>query len=395
MSLYSMQEMFTKEALSQYWQGIACQVIGRQEATIKQWPFIYKMSPEGKSTLMSDAFGVMVEFLFWKRMSESELEEYMTYVLKFQDPETGFFICKELHNNARDELYIKWQTTYFVLKVMSMYGQQPQYPLKFLTPFAEHTYVVQWLENLDWNDSWLVSNNVMFLMFFLECHGSVLPDSQVIIERIFQWLNYFQDPITWFFGNNCSSYLLGSMCGSYHIYPSYMHHWKKIHHVEKIIDNTLSLQNSDGCFYYVKWCGACPDYDWVDILAKLTLLTDYRREDIVNALQKALRFLMWNQLPNGAFCEAKRDPDELKDVSRFPSLLQPWLLTKEFKYSWYEAMKYNIEDWDVRSNLIRPYTIAIILWTLYKIEWFGYDATPAHLWHPMDEIIAKNKTLYL
>jgi len=95
---------------------------------------------------------------------------------------------------------------------------------------------------------------------------------------------------------------------AYHWWALYFYDRHPIPCVERAIDTVLATQNASGGF----GCGvhnsdepikssACEDIDSIDPLARMMTQTDYRRTDIQCALERAMDWVVKNQMPDGGF----------------------------------------------------------------------------------------------
>ncbi len=76
---------------------------------------------------------------------------------------------------------------------------------------------------------------------------------------------------------------------------------RQLQNMEKIIEACLATQNRWGGFG-VSWnSNACEDIDSIDPAVRLSLMTDYRRDEIRESLEKALIWLIVNQNDDGGW----------------------------------------------------------------------------------------------
>jgi hypothetical protein len=91
------------------------------------------------------------------------------------------------------------------------------------------------------------------------------------------------------------------MAGAYHILIHYDYAGLTIINEKAIIDSTLSLVCRDGLFVYGGGGGSCEDMDAIDILVRLSLITDYRQAEVKMALLRAANMLSMGQCSDGGF----------------------------------------------------------------------------------------------
>ena len=80
-----------------------------------------------------------------------------------------------------------------------------------------------------------------------------------------------------------------------------MYDKRPIQYIDRIIDSCLATQNKLCGFGIPLNSSACEDIDSIDPLARFYLMTDYRSDDIREALEKALYWVLVNVNSDGGW----------------------------------------------------------------------------------------------
>ncbi len=206
-----------------------------------------------------------------------------------------------------------WHMTNHIYAALASLGGVAPKPLALLTPFyREEIKIEDWLAQRNWNLSWSVGNEVLnigtFLLYARDFHHE--PRAGKLITRLLDWLDKYQNPQTGYWGTDCTSPVgkRQAMCGAYHEYILYAYEGRPIPKLEKVIDATLSLQNTGGGFGCDGKSGACEDIDAAFIFANACYRTDYRRDDIYRSMAQVLPAILEHQNPDGGFVYLRGKP---------------------------------------------------------------------------------------
>ena len=280
----------------------------------------YKMSKSTDATLFSSCFAVFVRELYddLRNITQPQRQEWIDLINNSQDEKTGSFTEKRLKNQGlfstelgkdHDAGYVTWQLTTFCISALKALGGKIRYSFKFSNEWKNPDKIKSWLRNLDWkNDTWTAGNIAMFLGICLitDYEKNDNKRAKEALDAFFSWHDDFQDPKTGFWGTNHGAPIQIGLFGAMHQYLLYYHMDKSLKHMEKIIDYTLLFQERDGHFFPGSGGGGCEDYDAIDTLVNMYKRTDYRRNDIKQALQKALIATINTQGNDGGFLWARR-----------------------------------------------------------------------------------------
>lgn len=374
----------------------------------------FRIAPEAvQPTAMATSMAILVHELF-DLLPTEQSNAWLKELQTIQDPVSGLFIDPQLSVDDVEEVnnvnmdYITYQTSYFACAAFDALKAKPRHPLTFAIEVAQRQEIERWLDNLNWFEPWGASNWVMFLASALYAEWQWQHNETALsgVHTILDWLDSSQDSQTGFWGVAQDLPLDHAMAAAYHFLPYYFCLERKLHHIEKIIDNTLSLQADDGLFNPAGGGDSCLDVDAIDILVKCSLVTSHRAEDIKLALKRAYNGLVANQAEDGGFCRAKHRPFPPKSRKRVLAeifgidklLDRPYVVTSEvWHYSGWQAMPFDIRKTDLWSTWFRPFGLALIETRYpdnypYQHSWV-FRRLPALGWHN-SSLISQQSILY-
>ncbi len=347
----------------------------------------YRFTKSSGPTLLSTCFAVLTMELFdyIRNLTAEERSTFALNIRSCEDKTTGLFIDPQLRKedllkpDAHSWDYLSIQFTKFAVMALDALGEQITQRFEFLEPYRDAKYLIRWLEERNWKNPWLESNNIMFVGCLLLYEYIKIKDSKALemVYKLLDWHDRYQDPKTGFWGTNQGASLANAMAGAYHIYLIYHYLKRPIRYKEKIIDSTLSLQQKDGLFVAEGGGGSCEDLDAIDILVKLTIVTDYRKEDIKQALLKSLQVLMLGQNKDGGFSWKIKTKKGL--IGKFKDF------NRTAYYSDWTKMPFRLYRSDMWSTWFRPLATALIV-TAYPEDFgddvkFRFRRLPGLGWH--------------
>ena len=246
----------------------------------------------------------------WDTIDTGLSARWATQLKASQDSVTGLSgDCRMLGLDpavtAQGLVHDAWLTTDLVLDSLAGLGARSERPLTFTHAFKSGPAVHEWLYGLDWeapewsvgldwSHAWLANSaQVMLLASFLirEASRTDDPAFQVAVHTILDWLDDRQDPDSGFWGMSRGLHRIGNTIMAGHFAPLYLCVGRPLRYVERLIDTVLSLQQSNGLFAGPAGPTACATQVAVDLLVKLSRLTDYRAATIRAALTYACRAL--------------------------------------------------------------------------------------------------------
>lgn len=290
----------------------------------------YKMSKSTEATLFSSCFAVFVRELYGdlEHITSKQREEWIELIQNCQDRDMGFFIDPLLKKEGKnsetlgkehDWGYTTWQSTTFCISALKALGGAIRFPFIFLEEWKNPDTVTSWLDGLDWTrGTWTAGNLAMFLGICLitECEQNNDRKAKEGLNAFFNWHDRFQDSKTGFWGTDHGTPINIGLFGAMHQYLLYYFMNRPLKYKDKIVDNTLRIQQPDGLFSPTGGGDGCEDLDAVDTLVNMYKRINYRREDIKNALEKVLVATINLQGEDGGFFWAKRYRFGIKDWTK-------------------------------------------------------------------------------
>jgi len=325
---------------------------------------------------MSLCFAVLIKELYDALPNATERAEYGGALQSLQSPETGLFMDPALNPDDLEPAspgtqYLVHQTTYFALNALDALGFRPLYPLRFAESYLQPMVLEDWLQNLDWANPWRESNRIMFIatalytMWQWENEASAL----AVLHRLLDWLDAHQDSETGLWGVAEGASPLYAMAGAYHLLPFYFSLGRPARFCDKMVENVLSLQQSDGLFHPQGGGDSCLDVDAVGVLVWCSLAVPAEADRIRVALERTFEGLLANQSDEGGFCRARLRPHPPKTWKRRVAeffgldrlLHQPYRPCPQIMtYEGWKKMPFDIRQPDLWSTWFRSYGLAMI-----------------------------------
>ncbi|MFC2066190.1 hypothetical protein ACFLUO_03890 [Chloroflexota bacterium] len=196
--------------------------------------------------------------------------------------------------------------TLHALMTLGLYGKPAKKKLAYLEQFYGDGHLLAYLGQRDWsgrvdNTSNEIQNLGVMLQYARDYQGN--SRAKELMDILYEFLDSKQDPETGLYGSSFqtpSELSLACQTG-YHFWLLYFYDQRPISYMERIIDNLLKTQNILGG-YGTKWnSSACEDIDSIDLLVRLSRLTDYRRDDVQLSLQRALPAVLANLNGDGGW----------------------------------------------------------------------------------------------
>lgn len=361
--------------------------------------------------LLSQCFAVLCLELFdaLPAIPATDRARWRAQIAASYQGETGYFVEPQmspgdLPARGHNWQYVTWQSTMFARSALEALGDRSAYPAAFLEDLKSPDRIVSWLEERNWRNPWLESNNIMFAALFLLQEADALHGDAngAILEAMFRWLDDHQNPVTGYWDLGRGSSLLNAMAGAFHLYFLYLITGRRVQYPERILESTLSLQQPDGLFDPRGGGGACLDLDAVDILVKFSHLTDYRSEDVRTALGRAFAGILGNQNADGGFCEARRraiwQKSRKRRLAEFTGLdrllNRPWQgrPVEHISISGIKQLRHQVDASDLWATWFRSLALALVS-TRYPGEFiqgvnWRFKTTPTLGWHDMRPIVS-------
>ena len=271
---------------------------------------MYKYSPSTTTpVLYASTYAALTRHLYGEltELKEEPKEEWINYLLSHQSDD-GLFRDKAVANDiAETDDWWGWRhLTIHVLGALSALGCRANKQFVLLENLHPPGKVEEWLESFDWaHNADFASNAVQnigtMLQYARDFQGDSFADKSV--RRMMAWLDQLPDPGTGLWGDEFDNPKLLSkgVQAAYHILLLYFYDHRHIQYENKLIDSLLSTQNRLGGFGTRRSSSACEDIDSIDPLARLFHTSKYRRDEVKNALEHALPWVLTNMNLDGGF----------------------------------------------------------------------------------------------
>jgi len=297
-----------------------------------------------KPILYASLYAVLTRHLYNDLdLTKKQRKEWIEYIQSFQDDD-GLFKDPAVENEiAANSDWWGWRhLTLHAVMGLTALGAVAKKKFKFVEPFKDKDFTIKWLESRDWivdpaETSNQVQNYFAILQYARDFQGEDWADKT--LEIAYEWLNEKQDEKTGLWGMSFDSptELSNGVQTGYHIWLLYFYDKKPIQYTERIIDSILKTQNKFGGFGVPLNSSACEDIDSIDPLVRLSQITDYRKEDIKQALQRAIPWVLANMNEDGGFVFRRYEPfiygHSLMSSGRNESAMFPtWFRTLSLAY---------------------------------------------------------------
>lgn len=266
-------------------------------------------------TLMATSYVILsLELLNGLReLNDSQKEAIIYYLLSSTKPDGLFvdplFKIQDSLSEYHDLAYYQEETTTICQQALDALSAPPP-PLRDWD-FDQRVSdgIACYFDSLSWQDAWMDSNPVMFVLSQL-CHDAERHNKPRLLSHVdvaLDWLDAHQSPITGLWEGPHEVSLVNAMAATFHFTFFYLYRRRPIKYLERIIDSCLCLQQSHGLFSEGNAIGqTCLDYDAIDLLAKASAVTNYRLEDVKEAMRKAhLALLSLYNPEEGGFADSK------------------------------------------------------------------------------------------
>lgn len=244
-----------------------------------------------------------------QNLSQPQKETWGKYINSFQCEGDGLYRDPLLNNAiAESEDWWGWRhLSAHVVTALTALGAKPKYPFSFLNFIYEPGCAEKWIAALPWREKPdFVSNTVMNYGVLLQYERDFQGNTKAgyALEEIFAFLDRTQNPETGLWGKqpiHTPQELSVAVQTAYHLWNLYFYDGRPIQYQKHAIDSCLATQNWVGGYGVSLNSSACEDIDSIDPLCRFYFMTDYRRDDIQRSLEKALPWILVNQMKDGGF----------------------------------------------------------------------------------------------
>jgi prenyltransferase beta subunit len=266
--------------------------------------------------LYSSIYAALTRHLYddLKALSTSTKKEWCNYVNSYQSDD-GLY--RDPRINCKTAETCTWwgwshMTLHVIMGLSTLKGLVSK-EFGFLKPFLNPDYLISWLDSRNWeNEPANVSNEVQNIGTFLQYARDFqhVQKANNALDCLFEWLDEHQNTENGSWGNfsNTPSGLSNCVQTGYHLWCLYFYDQRQIKHLERIVDKALATQNKYGGFGVPLNSSACEDIDSIDPLVRISFLTDYRKQDVAEALEKALKWIFININEDGSFVFRRMEP---------------------------------------------------------------------------------------
>lgn len=258
----------------------------------------------------------------------------ISFLMSASHPDGSFvdplFDPQSVHGQEHDLAYFQEETTTFCQQALDALLAPPPPPRNWPQQLLTDAGLVAYFESFPWQNPWLDSNRVMFLLsqFIHEVERHQRVYLLRLIDVALDWLDLQQNPETGLWGGPYKVSLLNAMAATFHFTFFYNYRGRPIKYVNQIIDSCLALQDSHGLFSGANIGHTCLDYDALDLLAKASLSTNHRADEVAAAMNRAFTTLLTlHNAEDGGFAHCKERIGAPRQ-GRFFNLLRRFRLSR-------------------------------------------------------------------
>lgn len=260
--------------------------------------------------LYSSVYAVLIRSLLCDldRLSASDREEWISYIKGFQCRD-GMFRDEAIRVESSEtrDYQCGWRhLTLHAIMALSALGSTADKEFSIINSLGSENRLTQWLSSLPWRyKATLASSTVQNIGTLLQYSRDRQnnKEAQQLLDSLFRWLNKTQNPKTGSWGITLSGRrgISEQVHTGYHIWLLYFFDKIELKYKENIIDLLLETRSSLGSFGPFPSSSACDDIDTIDPLVRLFKLTEYRKAEVLDALRKAVPWVLFNQNRDGGF----------------------------------------------------------------------------------------------
>jgi hypothetical protein len=290
------------------------------------------------ATLMATSYAVLgLEFIGGlSTLTDEQTDKTINFLMagmqkdgSFEDP---LFRFEDILSQSHDITYFQQETTTFCQQALDALDAPPPKPRDFSAEnWDSPEGIISYFESFAWKNPWLDSNRVMFALSQL-CHDADRHGRSELLKVVdvaLDWLDQHQSSETGLWKGPYAVSLTNAMAATFHFTFYYGYRKRPLLYLEPIIDSCLKLQQKHGLFDRNKIGQTCLDYDALDLLAKASLVTNYRSEEVNKAMDKASKELIKLSNPDGGFANCK---EQIIVKGKANRLIQKLRLEKYFKF---------------------------------------------------------------
>lgn len=189
---------------------------------------------------------------------------------------------------------------------------KPKYEFIYLNKLKDPDTMIRWLSELDYKNIWASSNEIMnygvAMQYARDRMGMQFKASlDAMTDFLLKKINSQYG--MWYDGHILSNKDRNEMIrGAYHILPIFYYDKIEVPFVDRAIDEIIKSQNKWGGFDTYIASSACEDIDGLDLLLRLSTQANIKNEAIMEVVEKAKRWILFNQNPDGSFVFERNTP---------------------------------------------------------------------------------------
>lgn len=271
-------------------------------------------------------------------------QELLDYLNAFQR-EDGLFSDKYLENCEYKD-YDWFGIRHLLPHILIAYrylDSCPKYELSFLKPFYDEKYLLDYLNNINFNIPNDHDNKTFNLGVSLQFQRDYFKDTEAAkaLDIIYNFLEKRINPLTGSWGkidiSDKNEYSRTQQI-AYHLLVLWLYDSRSIADEEKLIDLCLNNQTPFGSFYNAGFIGsACTDIDCIFLINKLSKSTNFKKTEIQTALKKSLYWVLANQNEDGGFVFVRNQSltygeKELSSRKNESNMFATWFRTLSMAY---------------------------------------------------------------
>ena len=232
--------------------------------------------------------------------------------------------------------------TMHIIMALTALGGITSRDFTFLDPLLDLDALVGWLKSRDWgNNACNVSNGVQNVGTLLQYSRAFHNNERAgrAVDCLLDWLEKTQNHQTgsWVYPSNTPKNRSLIVQTGYHFLLLFFYDKRPIRYVERIIESALATQNRLGGFGVALNSSACEDIDLIDPLVRLSMMIDYRNDEVQAVLKRALPWILANINDDGGFVFRRGEPflygHELMSSNAEESAMFPaWFRTLSLTY---------------------------------------------------------------
>jgi glycosyltransferase involved in cell wall biosynthesis len=272
----------------------------------------FRLAPDQPATLLDTAHCVLgLEFVgALQRLSEDQEAAIISFLSEDVRPDGSFCDSRspreDCGTNQYGFNYIQEETTTFCQQALDALLAPPPPPRQWSPVLETPGDLIRYFESLTWENVFEDSHLVMFLLSQV-CHDAERHQDPALLEMVdagIEWLDKQQNLATGIWSGPREMSLGNAIAATFHFTFFYSYRRRPLRHLEQIIDSCLAFQRAHGRFNN-QWAGPTyTDYAALDLLAKASLGTDYRSNEIQTAMDRAREALLVSLNPeNGGLVE--------------------------------------------------------------------------------------------